>query len=71
MNLVTIATEFNVANAGLTRSRLEAAGFHPFIANENNSSWLAGTMSTASMMRIQVPEDEVAAAKEFLAAPAE
>jgi hypothetical protein len=70
MNLVAIATSFNLAEAELTRSRLEAAGFHPFIANENFAGWLGGT-STAAQLRIEVPEAEAGDAKEFLAAPAE
>ena len=69
MNLVTIATSFNLADAGLNCSRFAAAGFHPVLDNEN--TWLGGTMSTATMLRIQVPEAEAADAKEFLAAPAE
>ena len=70
MKLVTIVTNFNLAEAELTRSRLEAAGFHPFLANENAAGWLGGT-STATLLRIEVPEDEAGDAKEFLAAPAE
>jgi hypothetical protein len=71
MNLVTIATNFNLAEAGLVCARLEAAGFHPFMGNENASSWLGGTMSTATLLRIEVPEDEAGAAKEFLDTPVE
>jgi hypothetical protein len=70
MKLVTLATNFNLADAELMRSRLEAAGFHPFIANEMAAGWLGGT-STAAMMRVEIPESELAEAKEFLAAPAE
>jgi hypothetical protein len=69
MNLVTIFTAFNLAETQLLRSRLEAAGFHPFLANENVSSWLGG-FSTATTIRVQVPENEAADAKEFLNAPA-
>jgi hypothetical protein len=68
MKLVTIVTNFNLAEAQLTRARLEAAGFHPFIANENASGWFGGT-STATILRIEVPEDEVADAREFLETP--
>jgi hypothetical protein len=70
MNLVAIAANFNLAEAQLTRARLEAAGFHPFIANEN-AALLAGfgTCSTAGMLRIEVPEDEAADAREFLETP--
>ena len=69
MKLVTIATNFNLGDAGLICSRLDAAGFHPIIANEMAAGWLGGN-STATLLRIQVPEDEAADAKEFLAAPA-
>jgi hypothetical protein len=65
MDFATIFTAFNLAETQLVRSRLEAAGFHPFIANENVSSWLGG-YSTATMIRVQVPEAEAADAKEFL-----
>jgi len=70
MTLVTVATNFNLAEAELTRARLEAAGFHPFLANELAAGWLGGT-STATLLRIEVPADEAAEAKEFLAPPAE
>jgi hypothetical protein len=70
MNLVTIATDFNLAEAELTRSRLEAAGFHAFVANELAAGWLGGT-SSATLLRVEVPEDEAAEAKEFLAPPTE
>jgi hypothetical protein len=70
MKLVTISTNFNLAEAELVRARLEAAGFHPFLANEMAAGWLGGT-STATLLRIEVPEAEAAEAKEFLAAPAE
>ena len=70
MNLVTIFTAFNLAETQLIRSRLEAAGFHPFIVNENVSSWLGG-FSSATTLGLQVPETEAADAKEFLDAPAE
>ena len=70
MKLVTVATNFNLAGAELVRSRLEAAGFHPFVANENAAGWLGGT-STAALLRVEVPEAEAADAREFLASPAE
>ena len=68
MDLVTIFTAFAPADAQIACSRLEAAGFHPFVANENASSYLGG-YSAATMLRIQVPEAEAADAKEFLNAP--
>jgi hypothetical protein len=68
MKLVTIFRTFNQAEAQLVRSRLEAADFHPFIANENSAAWLGGA-SAATTIRLEVPEDEAADAKEFLETP--
>ena len=69
MKLVTIATNFNLADAELMRSRLEAAGFHPFIANQLSAGWIGGS-STATLLHIEVPDVEAADAKEFLETPA-
>ena len=68
MNLITISTNFYLAEAELVRASLEAAGFHPFIANENAAGWIGGS-STATLLGIQVPESEAADAKEFLETP--
>jgi len=65
MDFATVFTAFNLTEAQLVRSRLEAADFHPFVANENTASWLGG-YSTATLIRVQVPETEAADAKEFL-----
>jgi hypothetical protein len=68
MPLVTISTEFRDIEAQMKRSRLEAAGFHPVIANEATALWM-GTAITTDGIRVQVPESEAADAKEFLNAP--
>lgn len=68
MDFATIYSDFNLTEAQLVCARLEAAGFHPFLANENTASWL-NNYSPLSNVRVQVPEAEVAAAQEFLAAP--
>ena len=70
MKLVTIFTAFNPADAQLVRSRLEAAGFNPFVAGEIAALSMEGYSLAAGGIRVQVPEIEVADAKEFLAAPA-
>ncbi|HSY18391.1 MAG TPA: DUF2007 domain-containing protein [Candidatus Acidoferrales bacterium] len=70
MNLVTVATNFNLGEAEMTRARLEAAGFHPFIANEMAAGWLGGN-STATLLRIEVPDDEARDVKAFLDTPVE
>jgi hypothetical protein len=70
VDFATILTTFNLTEAQLACSRLEAANFHPFVANEN-AAWLGGfgTYSAAGMLRVQVPEAEAADAREFLKAP--
>lgn len=74
MNPVTICTSFNLTEAQLVCSRLEAANFHPFIPNECIASWFGNFgglgFSTATLICVQVPEPESADAKEFLATPA-
>jgi hypothetical protein len=65
MDFATVFTAFNLTDAQLVCSRLEAASFHPFIANENTASWLAGYSPLANV-RVQVPEAEAADAKAFL-----
>jgi hypothetical protein len=66
MRLVTIATLYNPGQAQFVRSRLEAAEFHVFLTNETTSAIMPG-FSSATAIRVQVPEDEAADAKEFLA----
>ena len=70
MDFATVLTTFNLTEAQLACSRLEAADFHPFIDNEN-AAVLAGfgTYSSAGMLRVQVLEAEAADAREFLKAP--
>jgi hypothetical protein len=71
MNQVTIANVLNPAEAGLICSRLEAAGFHPFMPDENTAFNMEGYSLAIGGIRIQVPENEVQNAREFLAQPAE
>ena len=66
MELVTILTAFNPADAQLARSRLEAAGFHPFVANENAALSMDGYALAVGGILVQVPEAEAADAREFL-----
>ena len=66
MDLVTVLTAFNPADAHLARSRLEAAGFHPFVANENSALGTDGYALAVGGILVQVPEAEAADAREFL-----
>ena len=65
MEMITLSTELNIAEADLKFSRLEAAGFHPFISQVASAIW-GGTAIASGGIRVQVPEDEAAEAKEFL-----
>jgi hypothetical protein len=69
MKLVTIFNGFNPADAQLVRSRLEAAGFDPFIPNENSALGTEGYAMAVGGIQVQVPEDQVDEVKAFLAAP--
>jgi hypothetical protein len=66
MPLLTISRAFNPADAQLTRSRLEAAGFHPVVTNELSALSLDGYAMAAGGILVQVPDDEAAEAKAFL-----
>jgi Putative prokaryotic signal transducing protein len=70
MKLVTAHSTFSQTEAQIIRARLETAGFHPFVANENASITLGG-FSKSTLIRVEIPEDELADVKEFLTAPAE
>ena len=69
MPLVTVSSAFNPADAQLTRSRLEAAGFYAVVAHELSALSLDGYALAAGGILVQVPEEEAADAREFLAAP--
>ncbi len=69
MTLITIATSFNPADAGLTASRLDAAGFHPEIKGELAALSMEGYALSSGGIEIQVPDAEAADAKEFLNSP--
>jgi hypothetical protein len=70
MSLVTVSSAFNPADAQLTRSRLEAAGFHAVVSHELSALSLDGYALAAGGILVQVPGEEAADAKEFLAADA-
>jgi hypothetical protein len=66
MSPTTIFKAFNPAEAQLVRSRLEAAGFHSFVADELSAFSIDGYSMAVGGIRVQVPESEAADAKEFL-----
>jgi len=65
--LTTISTAFNPADAQLVRSRLEVAGFHPVVTNELSALSMDGYSLATGGILVQVPDEEAAEAKEFLA----
>ena len=67
MSLVTVATAFNPIEAQLTRSRLEAAGFHAVVTHELSALSMDGYALAAGGILVQVPAEEAADAVEFLA----
>jgi hypothetical protein len=71
VNFITVFTAFNPAEAQLVRSRLEAAGFHPFVVGELSALSIDGYSLAAGGIRVQVPGPEAANVKEFLEAPTE
>jgi Putative prokaryotic signal transducing protein len=71
MNLATIYTAFNPADAHLVRSRLEAAEFHPVVTHELSALSMDGYAMAAGGILVQVPNEEAAEAKEFLASSSE
>ena len=66
MTNLTIYTTFNLADAQLVRSRLDAAGFHPFVADECGALMGGGYSYATGGIRVQVPDTEAAEAREFL-----
>jgi hypothetical protein len=69
MDFATIFTAFNPADPQLVRSRLEAAGFHLFVANENSGLGTEGYALAVGGILVQVPGAEAADVREFLNAP--
>jgi hypothetical protein len=69
MNLVTIFKGWNLNEAELVRSRLEAAGFHPTVVNEYAANMFGGSSNALSPVSVEVPESEAADAREFLETP--
>ena len=69
MKLVTVFKGWNLNEAELVCSRLEAAGFHASMVNEYAANMFGGSTNALSPVSVQVPESEAADAKEFLDAP--
>jgi hypothetical protein len=66
MDFVTIHKAVSAADAEVVRSRLEAANFHPFMPDDLSAFGSDPLALGAGGIRIQVPTEEAADAKEFL-----
>ncbi|MFA6546889.1 MAG: DUF2007 domain-containing protein [Limisphaerales bacterium] len=66
MELVTVFTSFNLAEAQLIRSRLEAAGLHVFVAEELSPLSIEGYSLATGGIRVQVPDVEAELALELV-----
>lgn len=66
MEPVTVLTTFSVAEAQLIRSRLEAAGFTAAVIHETASLTTEGYSMTTGGVKVQVPAEEAADARELL-----
>ncbi len=69
MKLVTILTTFNLTDAHMQRSRLEAAGLIAIVKNELSAMTLDGYTMAAGGIQVQVPEDQVESARALLSDP--
>jgi Putative prokaryotic signal transducing protein len=71
MEMITVFTAFNPAEAQLVCSRLDAAQFHAVVKNELSALSMDGYALAAGGILVQVPEDQAADAREFLNAPSD
>ncbi|PAW82121.1 MAG: hypothetical protein B9S33_15545 [Pedosphaera sp. Tous-C6FEB] len=69
MQLVTVFTAFNSAEAQFIRSRLEAAGLHVFVADELSALSVDGYALAVGGIRVQVPDVDAEAALELVRDP--
>ena len=66
MQLKTVFRALNSGEAQLVRSQLEAAEFDVFVADESSALAVECHVLGVGGIRVQVPEDREASAREFL-----
>lgn len=66
MQLVTVFTAFNSAEAQLVRSRLEAAGLRVFVTDELSALSIEGYALAAGGIKVQVPDVDAEEALELI-----
>lgn len=71
MNLVTVYTALNPADAQRVRAQLDAAGFHAVVLHELSALSIEGYALGAGGILVQVPAAEADEARALLEAPPE
>lgn len=66
MNHKTVFKSFSAAEAQMIKSRLETAGFRPFVTDEIASMSMEGYSMSTGGIRVQVPEPESKQARELV-----
>ena len=66
MNLEIVFKSFSAAEAQMIKSRLETAGFYPFVTDEIASMSMEGYSMSTGGIRVQVPEPESKQARELV-----
>jgi hypothetical protein len=69
MKPAVVYRTFNPADAQLVRSRLEAAGLVAVVSHELSALSLEGYALAAGGIRVEVPENQAAEAREILEVP--
>ncbi len=70
MEFTTVQTLFSDIEANLLKTRLEIAGFHPRLKDENATLFTAAPTTTGGI-KLQVPSTEAADALAFIESEAE
>jgi hypothetical protein len=65
MDFATVFTALSPADAQLVRSRLEAAGFHPFVAGELSALSMDGTRSPPAASASRCPKPKPPTRRNF------
>ena len=68
MGPITVFLSFNMADADLVRSRLEAAGFMAAIIHDTAALGVEGYTMAAGGVKVQVPEEQAQDARAFIEA---
>jgi hypothetical protein len=67
MDLETVFQTFNIAEAELVRSRLDAAGFDAQVTHELSALSMEGYSMTTGGVRVEVPSEQAKEARQLIA----